>query len=94
VNDETGGNDGDDARIGSREGQGCGYVTINGGNITVYSTFKGSTSIYGADIGSGYKGDQGCLVINDGYIWCYGGYYDTEKENGMCAASIGSGYED
>jgi len=93
VTDETGGNDGDDARIGSREGNGCGYITINGGIVYAYSTYHGAYSIYGSDIGSGYQGDQGCIVINDGKVYCYGGYYDTENENGMCAAGIGSGYK-
>jgi len=86
-------NKGDDARIGSREGNICGYIIINGGNITTYSTYGGfgTTSIYGADIGSGYKGSNGSITINGGNIYCHGGHNDDT--NSMAAAGIGSGYK-
>jgi len=89
-------NDGDDARIGSREGNSCGYIIINGGNITTFSSYTGTYAIYGADIGSGYKGNSGCIIINGGNVYCKGGHYYidekiNENENGMSGAAIGSG---
>jgi len=84
------GNDGDNARIGSREGQECGSITINGGTVFAYSTYGGSGSIYGADLGSGYDGNGGTITINGGKVHAWGGYSDV---NSMSAAAIGSGYK-
>jgi len=84
-------NDGDDARIGSREGNKCGTIIINGGQIHTYSTYSGTYSIYGADIGSGYKGNGGKITINGGNVWCRAGH--ENDVNSMCAATIGSGYK-
>jgi len=91
--DGSGNNDnaGDDARIGSREGKRCGYITINDGYIYTYSTYSGVYSIYGADIGSGYEGYGGIITINGGNVSCTAGYHNDV--NSMCAATIGSGYK-
>jgi len=91
-------NDGDNARIGSREGQKCGNIIINGGNVTAYSTYTDNIAfdlphVMGADIGSGYKGSDGYIEINGGNVTCKGatGVYVDDLTK-MYAAAIGSGY--
>jgi len=83
-------NDGDNARIGSREDKQCGTINICGGNVEAYSTYTGS-NVNGADIGSGQGGWGGTINIYDGTVNCYGA--QVKMECNMQAACIGSGYE-
>ena len=96
-------NDGDDARIGSRAKYPCGYIEINGGHVTTFSTYSGSGGIGGADIGCGMYGSCGSIEINGGEVVCRGGSgcsdartkdgFLGKRYNTMYAAVIGTGYD-
>jgi len=104
--DDDGDNDaeGANARIGSRKGEKCGTIIINGGNVTTYSTYvdyEFSDDVDGADIGSGYEGSGGTIEINGGNVRCKGAakmldlttYPGSGTSNSnMYGACIGSGY--
>ncbi len=69
------------AAIGGSDGQNCGNITINSGNVTA----KGC--IRGAGIGGGNCGNGGNITINGGTVKATGG----ERSAGIGGGSTGSG---
>ncbi len=69
------------AAIGGSDGQDCGNITINSGNVTA----KGC--IRGAGIGGGNGGNGGTITINGGTVKATGG----ERSAGIGGGNTGSG---
>ena len=74
--------DGYSAGIGGSNGQSCGTVTINGGDITAKGGYNG------AGIGGGAGGSGGTIVINGGTVKAYG---NSTSDNHGGGAGIGGG---